>query len=144
MQESDGTEAELGSSLGPPEEQLAQIGTSDVRRGGREAIVVTVAGEIDIHTVDRLRSAVAEGLGRVADGQDGGPPLVIDLTDVTFLGSRGLTALVEASKAAERRREPLRVVVDHTRPVIRPIELSGLDDVLALYRTVEEALGVEF
>lgn len=143
MQESDGTGAAHGSSPGPPREQLAQISTSEVRRDGREAVVVTVAGEIDIHTVDRLRGAVAEGLARVVDEPADGIALVIDLTDVTFLGSQGLTALVEATKAAQRRKEPLRIVVDHTRPVIRPIELTGLRDLLALYRTVEEALGVE-
>jgi anti-sigma B factor antagonist len=32
------------------------------------------------------------------------------------------------------------VVVDHSRPVIRPIEIVGLDNVLALYHEVEEAL----
>jgi anti-sigma B factor antagonist len=31
-------------------------------------------------------------------------------------------------------------VVDHTRPVIRPIELTGLDDVLSLFDTVDDAL----
>ena len=34
----------------------------------------------------------------------------------------------------------LRVVVDHTRPVIRPIEMTGLDDLLALYTTLDLAL----
>ena len=43
-------------------------------------------------------------------------------------------------KAAQQWREPLRIVVDHTRPVIRPIQVTGLDDVLALFDTVEDAL----
>jgi hypothetical protein len=32
------------------------------------------------------------------------------------------------------------VVVDHDRPVIRPIRLSGLDAVPALFDSVEDAL----
>lgn len=140
MQESDSTGVTPGSGLGPPQEQLVQINTDDVHRNGRAALVVTVAGEIDIHTVDRFRASVADGLDRVADELPDGIVLVIDLTDVTFLGSHGLTALVEASQAAHRRREPLRVVVDHTRPVIRPIQLAGLDDVLALHHTLDQAL----
>lgn len=141
MQESDSAGVTPGSGLGPPLEQLAQINTDEVHRNGRAALVVTVAGEIDIHTVDRFRAGVADGLERVADELPDGIVLVIDLTDVTFLGSHGLTALVEASRAARRRREPLRVVVDHTRPVIRPIQLAGLDDLLALHHTVDQALA---
>jgi len=141
-----------GAGVGPLDEQLARISTAEVEVAGRKALVVVVAGEIDLHTVDRFRSAVGQGLERVADdGANGGADdedddaasgimLVVDLTDVTFLGSHGLAALVEATRAAHRRREPLPVVVDHTRPVIRPIELSGLDDILALYHTVDDAV----
>jgi anti-sigma B factor antagonist len=48
--------------------------------------------------------------------------------------------LVDATRTARRRSEPLHIVVDHTRPVIRPIELAGLDDVLALFHTVDQAV----
>jgi anti-sigma B factor antagonist len=65
----------------------------------------------------------------------------VDLTAVTFFGSAGLTALLAATRLSEARREPLRIVVDHNRPVIRPIMVTGLDDVLTLYHTVEEALA---
>jgi anti-sigma B factor antagonist len=36
--------------------------------------------------------------------------------------------------------EPLWIVVGANRPVIRPIQITGLDHVLALFHTVEEAL----
>ena len=98
--------------------------------------MITVAGEIDVLTVDRLRAAVSDGF----DQLPAGAILVIDLTDVSFLDSQGLQALVDATVAARQRREPLRLVVDHTRPVIRPIELTGLDDILALFHTVDQAL----
>jgi anti-sigma B factor antagonist len=101
-----------------------------------EALVVTVGGEIDLVTVDRFRAAVTAGFDQLHDGEI----LVLDLTEVTFLSSQGLQALVDVTQAAQRRREPLRIVVDNTRPVIRPIELTGLDNVLALFDTVEEAL----
>jgi anti-sigma B factor antagonist len=115
---------------------MVRIHTGPIVQAQREALVVTVAGEIDVLTVDRLRAAVADGFDQLSDDA----VLVIDLTDVTFLGSPGLQTLVEATPAARRRHEPLRIVVDHTRPVIRPIELAGLDDVLALFHTVDEAL----
>lgn len=115
----------------PAAEQLVNID----RRRVDDSIVVSVAGEIDTLTTPRLRQAVGEAIDEAAGGS-----VIVDLTSVTFLGSPGLAALVEAVGQAQRRGGPLRVVVDKSRPVLRPIELTGLDDVLALYETVEEAL----
>lgn len=127
---------DLGAGRGPAAEQMVRIDTCRVVQAGGEALVVTVAGEIDVLTVGRLRAAVVAGFDQLPDGAT----LVIDLTDVTFLGSPGLQALVEATRAARRRCDPLHIVVDHTRPVLRPIELAGLDDLLALFHTVDQAV----
>jgi anti-sigma B factor antagonist len=100
-----------------------------------EVVVLTCRGEVDAATAEQLRSAVAEGLR----DPDGGP-VVLDLTEVTFLSSTGLHALVDAQRAAARIGEPLRIVVDHARPVLRPIQLTGLDEVLTLYHFVDNAV----
>jgi anti-sigma B factor antagonist len=97
-------------------------------------LVIAVAGEIDLETAPALHEAVATGIERTR-----GRPCVLDLTEVTFLGSVGLNMLVEATQLAESRREPLRIVVDSNRPVIRPIQVTGLDAVLSLYHSVDEA-----
>lgn len=131
-----GADSDLGGGRGPAGEQLVRIDTGRVVHATGEALVVTVGGEIDLVTVDRFRAAVTAGFDQLHDGEI----LVIDLTEVTFLSSQGLQALVDVTQAARRRREPLRIVVDHTRPVIRPIEVTGLDNVLALFDTVEDAL----
>lgn len=124
------------AARGPAAEQVVRIETGRVVHDQAQALVVTVAGEIDRFTVARLRAAVTTGFDQLRDGEI----LVIDLTDVTFLGSPGLQALVEATEAARHRREPLRIVVDNTRPVIRPIQITGLGEVLALFDTVTQAL----
>jgi anti-sigma B factor antagonist len=131
-----GPNANLSGVLGPPDEQLLRIQTARVAHATGTALVVTVAGEIDLLTIDRLRAAVAAGFVDLRNGE----MLVIDLTQVIFMDSRGLQALVEVTEAADQRREPLHIVVDHTRPVIRPIQVTGLDEVLALFDTVEDAL----
>ena len=102
-----------------------------------DAVVVEVEGEVDGLTAPRLRAAVTEALDR-----EDGKPLVIDLAAVRFLGSAGLRMLFDLAREAVHQRgfQPLRVVVDHTRPVIRPIEIVGLDNVLALYESVDDAL----
>jgi anti-sigma B factor antagonist len=86
-------------------------------------------------TVGRFQAAVDVALREAA-----GWPVVVDLTAVTYLGSHGMAVLVEAASKAEGRREPLRVVVDETRAVIRPLQVTGLDEVLALYYSVGDAL----
>ncbi|MFF0492656.1 anti-sigma factor antagonist [Nocardia sp. NPDC004068] len=100
-----------------------------------EVAVVTLYGEIDGDTAPRLAQAVREGIARTrADF------CVIDLTDVDFLGGAGLKTLAATAEAAEHRKHPLRIVVDENRPVIRPLEITGLEKFLALYHTVDEAL----
>lgn len=110
----------------------------NLRSVDRDAtVLLVVEGAVDGLTAPRLRTAVAEAFDRLA-----GRALVLDLSEVTFLGSPGLRTLFDSASEAVRHRghQPLRVVVDHTRPVIRPIEIVGLDNVLALYHDVDEAL----
>lgn len=103
------------------------------------ALVLTVSGEVDGLTVTRLRHTVAEAFADL-DGR----VLVLDLVKVAFLGSPGLRMLFDSAAEAVHHRglESLRVVVDNSRPVIRPIQIVGLDSVLALYEDVAAALAV--
>nr|BFE50478.1 STAS domain-containing protein [Saccharothrix mutabilis subsp. capreolus] len=99
------------------------------------ALVLAVAGEVDLDSVEGLAAALTDAVDR-------GPceVVVADLSTVTFLGSIGLTALLEATRRADAAGRSLHLVVDANRPVIRPIEITGLDLELTLFHTVEEAL----
>jgi anti-sigma B factor antagonist len=102
-----------------------------------DAVLVTAVGEVDLMTAPRLCAALHTALRRAA-----GVPVVVDLTGVTLLGSNGLAALVDAARQAQDLDEPLRLVVDHARPVLHPLRITGLDHVLALYPSLDAALGV--
>src|SRR2546430_96560 len=94
--------------------------------------IVTVAGEIDIATVTRLREQLFE---LAASGR----PLVADLDQVSFIDSAGLSALVGAANRAAAHGGSLHVVC--VRPEIRQLfRLTGLDRRLAPARTLAEAL----
>jgi anti-sigma B factor antagonist len=121
-----------------PEPAQPPAGLDIAHRVVGGTLVVAVAGEIDLDTAPVLHAAVTAAIRQTA-----GAPCILDLTAVTFLGSAGLTALLDATRVSEARREPLRIVVDSNRPVIRPIAITGLDDVLTLYHRVEEALAAE-
>lgn len=98
--------------------------------------VVAVEGEVDLETAPTLRAAVQAVVDELA-GEVG----VVDLTAVTFLGSAGLTVLLDVARACEARGATLRIVVGANRTVVRPITITGVDEALELYDSVEEALA---
>jgi anti-anti-sigma factor len=99
-----------------------------------EARVLVVSGAVDNVTVTQFRHAISVALESLESR-----PLIVDLSALQFLGSAGL---VETATALSGKTENLglRVVVDHTRQVIRSIQVSGLDAMLAIYNRVEDAL----
>jgi len=129
-----GDEMVPGTPGGPPEEQLLTVVV--VERD--DALILRVTGEVDGLTVARLRTAVADAFAELEARM-----LVVDLTAVRFLGSPGLRALLDtaAHAATMPGYRTLRVVVDRNRPVIRPLEVTGMDKVLALYHEVTDALA---
>lgn len=92
-----------------------------VSTGGR----VAVAGEIDCSTAPRLTDCLESVLATSP------AELVVDLSEVSFLDSAGLHALVTAHASAGRHGVPMRVLVA-TRAVLRPIQVTGLEHVLGI------------
>jgi anti-anti-sigma factor len=72
-------------------------GLLEVRRHGA---VVTLTGEVDLNTSDLLRSELALAC---ASG-DGTGDVVVDLTDLAFIGSSGLHVLIETATLLGQRR----------------------------------------
>ena len=102
-------------------------------RHGRGCAIVTVAGEIDIATVTRLRE-------RLFELAPSGRPLIADLDRVGFIDSAGLSALVGAAKRAAASGGSLQVICarPRTRQLLR---LTGLDRRIPVARTLDEALA---
>jgi anti-sigma B factor antagonist len=100
------------------------------------ALVVGVSGDLDMATAARAWAAVSDAICRRGSRQ-----LVLDLTGVEFLGSHGLQVLADTVAAtAQGGHGLLRVVVGRGRRVLRPIHLAGLDVMLALHESVEDAI----
>jgi anti-sigma B factor antagonist len=116
----------------PPAELLMTVARED--RGG--CLVLAVRGEVDLSTGGRLAESAGEVLREA-----GGRPVVLDMLEVEFLSSSGLGVLVALNDEARAIATPLRVVVDQERPVMRPIRTMGLDDVLSMFGTVDEAVA---
>jgi anti-sigma B factor antagonist len=74
----------------------------------------------------------------LADGQRGSFA-VVDLTQVTFIDSTGLSALVTAEKHFRRLGRKLRLVVSHPA-VLRVFEVTNLDEIFDIFPTLTEAI----
>lgn len=101
-------------------------------RDGRS--IVSASGELDVHTAPLLE-AETEPLSRSPGGA-----LVIDLTGVSFVDSTGLGVLVTALKRTREAGGTLDVVVATPR-VLKVLALTGLDVVIPLHSTLDEALA---
>ncbi|MET0135695.1 MAG: STAS domain-containing protein [Kibdelosporangium sp.] len=95
------------------------------------AAVVRLAGEIDLATEEDFAEALEHGL------RDQPPVIMIDLTEVTFLGSAGLHVLLQANDAARRQGCALRVAHGGAFAQ-RVLSVAGLDQVLAVFELVDE------
>jgi anti-sigma B factor antagonist len=99
-----------------------------------DATIVQVAGEIDLATSEEFAEAVAQALAGATS------LVVVDLSEVTFMGSVGLSVLLSASQDAQRAGRGLRIA-DGAAVAHRTIEISGLDQVLAVFETVDDAIA---
>ena len=113
---------------------------------GSAATVVAVSGELDLHSAPELMAVVDEAMR--APGIE---VVVIDLSDVEFLGSSGLGVLANLATRATvptsyrsgvpRHRAQLRVVSPPgNAAVTRPWEAMNLQQILPLYPTINSAV----
>jgi anti-sigma B factor antagonist len=103
-------------------------------RFGADSFVVSLAGELDIGTSDRFE----QELDMLLD--DGARQLVVDLLGITFLGSVGLGLLTQAAKRTRELGGECIVVSDDPR-ILRVFEITGLDRVFRIERSLMEAVA---
>ena len=95
-------------------------------------VVLAVAGELDAYTVPNLRKAFDEIL---ADGT--GRNVVVDMSQVSFMDSTGIGALVSARRRLAEGAQ-LRLVTTHPA-VTKLFTLTGLTKVFPIFDTLAEA-----
>jgi anti-sigma B factor antagonist len=96
------------------------------------AVVVRLAGELDLYNSDEVRETLA------AVAQQPPDRLVIELSEVSFLDSTMLGVLVEARQKLAGR--PI-ALAGAGEPIRRAVEVAGLAGHLPLYDSVADALA---
>jgi anti-sigma B factor antagonist len=115
-----------------PDEQPFQT-RQEQRRGN---VIVRASGDLDAVSIDRL----AEGLDAAENAVDEPSPVVLDMSDVTYLSSAGVAALVIHTRRHAEHGGKLRIVAAQPA-VLRPVSLTGADDALDIVPTIEQAVA---
>ncbi len=96
--------------------------------------VVTAPEEIDITNAAGLQVAVSEAIG------SGSALVIVDMSRTRFCDSAGLNALVAADRRARAEGGEVRLVIV-TEAILRVVALTGVDRVISIYVSLEEALS---
>jgi anti-anti-sigma factor len=97
-------------------------------RTQEDTVTLTVTGEIDLGNAESLYKALTDALAP-------GGPVIVDLTEVGFIDSRGLSALVRARHEAVQADQagPAPILLVPSDPVARLLELAGTETILPVY-----------
>lgn len=116
----------------PDVARMIDISSTD---SGREGIaVLAVSGELDMLTTQALVDRLDAALEPPAKG------LVLDLSEVRFLGSAALSALLKTAASARTSGQQFKLVAnDHA--TLHPFEVTGISTSFTFYESLPEALA---
>jgi anti-anti-sigma factor len=100
-----------------------------------ESTVIAPEGEVDFARIAGFRAALSEAARGDADR------LVVDLTDVSFIDSTGLGALVEFQVHMRRENREVAVVAPGGTAAAVLLELAGMRGRLPIFETRTAASG---
>jgi anti-sigma B factor antagonist len=100
---------------------------------GADAFVVSIAGELDVATAERLR----EELDLTAER--GARRVIVDLIGLTFIDSVALGVLTAGARRL-RKEGGVFVIVSQDPRILRVFEITGLDRVFRIERSLAEAV----
>ena len=101
---------------------------------GRNAFVITLTGEADLHTAPELDRALQ---GVIALG---GTSVAVDLGDVSFVDSTALGVLLRHQPRFTSRGGDL-VLVTQDRRVLRTFEITGLDRIFSIEKRLADGVA---
>lgn len=98
-----------------------------------DAVVLSVAGEVDMATAPTLEESIKTALER------GPAVLVVDLSRVDFLASAGMSVLIGGNQQAGDMTSFRLVATGNA--TLRPMELTGIAAEFSIHPTRDQALA---
>jgi anti-sigma B factor antagonist len=108
------------------------LGTSNPRV--TEPTIIAPDEELDISTVDAFRAELQSAIENSTHG------LVVDLSEVGFIDSTGLSAILHANSRLKRDGRRLAIVAPRGTAAAMLFTLSGLRSELAIYDSTRAAV----
>lgn len=96
--------------------------------------VIDVTGEVDMFTAPKLREKLVQTVDQ------GAYKIIVNLEGVSFMDSTGLGTLVGGLKRVKEHDGTLGLVCS-SRPVLRVLTITGLNNVFPIHESVEQALA---
>jgi anti-anti-sigma factor len=99
---------------------------------GHSLIILKPSGRLDITTAWQFRLKLQESISKIS------PYIVVNLAEVNFIDSSGLTALVAGMRDADKFQGKFAICSIHPEAKL-VFEVTMMDSVFSIYDTEEEA-----
>lgn len=100
---------------------------------GKTVIVLAPSGRLDITTAWQFRLKLQECISKLS------PHVVVNLSQVSFIDSSGLTSLVAGMRDADKVKGTFRICNVHPEAKL-VFEVTMMDSVFEIFETEEEAI----
>ncbi len=97
------------------------------------AVVVAFEGDVDLESSRRAREVLLECVGRKR-------AVLVDLSQVTYIDSSGVAALVESFQSA-RKGGTTFALVAISNATLKVLQLARLDKVFTIFASVDDGLA---
>jgi anti-anti-sigma factor len=98
-----------------------------------DVVVARLTGELDIAGAESTGLRIAEAVPSSARG------VVVDMTDLEFIDSSGVSMLFALARRVGSRRQELRVVAPAGRPVARVLQIVEFQRAAPIHADVDSA-----
>ncbi len=104
---------------------------------GEKIVVLAPTGRLDITTAWQFRLRLQESISAAS------PHVLVDLSEVNFIDSSGLTSLVAGMRDADKVDGSFRICNVHPEAKL-VFEVTMMDSVFDIYDTEEEAIAAPY
>jgi anti-anti-sigma factor len=105
------------------------------QREGDDVVVARLTGELDISGADSTGQRIAEAVPSSARG------VVVDMSQLDFIDSSGVSMLFALARRVGSRRQELRVVAPAGRPVARVLDIVEFGRAAPVHADLDSAVA---
>ena len=102
---------------------------------GPEVAILVVGGEVDFEVSPQLKARLMRAI------KGGSRHLILDLSDVTFIDSTAIGVLAGTVEKLDEVGGGSLSVVSHHEKVVQIFEITGLDNLVTIHASRDEALA---